>query len=207
MKYRLIAPGRVPYGGRFELNLPEKGIVGFGTAYEMLEYNVRKYRVANGIPTGLGFSEELEQEVCKKYNAECEMVDGILPLKRRLTLEDVVHGTKVLLALKLSGGALVPKEEAERRAAICSRCPLCITFPKPCTGLCQSLKEVVDAIIGGYTTIMDDDPRSCSICGCYASSQCRLHYNILEKGLNDEMKAQFKQAHVELGCWKHEGAM
>lgn len=202
MRMRLVSPGRVPYGGAYEIKEPEKGLVGTGTVFDMLETNVRKYRVAMGIPSGLGFSEELECEVCKKYPDECEITDSNLPLKRRLTLDDVVRGTKVLLALKLSGGQLVPKEEAERRAAICSRCPLAVTFPKPCNGLCASLKDVVDQIVGGYEISMDNDYRSCGICSCYIASQCRLPYSILEKGLNDEMKAQFQAASTQFGCWK-----
>jgi hypothetical protein len=207
MKYRLKELGQVPYGGGFEINRPDLGMVGSGTVFDMLDRNVRQYRRANGIPTGLGFSEELECAVCEKYPVECEPTDSNLPLKRRLTLDDVVRGTKVLLALKLSGSQLVPKEEAERRGAICARCPLAMQFPKPCNGLCAELKTVVDAIVGGYTTSMDNDYRSCAICSCYIGSQIRLPYAVLEKGLTHQMKLEFQTASQSFGCWKVPGAM
>ena len=79
MKMRLKAIGRVPYGGGFKINRPDLGMVGTGTAFDMLDRNVRAYRKANGIPTGLGFSEELEQQISELYPDEAEMVDPDLP--------------------------------------------------------------------------------------------------------------------------------
>ena len=196
----------MPYNAPYEINLPALGMVGTGTNFEMLSTNVRKYRLANGIPTGLGFEEELENEICKLWPNECEITDTILPLRRRLTLDDVVAGTKVLAAFKLAGSPLVPKEEAERRAAICSNCKLCVPFPRLCSGMCGSLKEVVDQVVGGYHINFDDDHRACSVCHCFAASHVRLPYSILEKGLNDEQKAQFLEAKRLFGCWKT-GAM
>jgi hypothetical protein len=178
-------------------------MVGFGTTFEMLETNVRKYRYANGIPCGLGFAEELEKEICLLYPAECQITDTVLPLQRRLTMDDVIAGTKVLAAFKASGSILVPKEEAMRRAAICSRCPLCVTFPKPCNGICESLRVVVAQVVSGYDMPeYDTDPRACSICHCFYSSHVRLPYDTLSVGLNNSEREQFQEAHKVFGCWK-----
>ena len=207
MRMRLRVPGQVPYGGGYTINRPDLGMVGVGTVFDMLERSVRAYRRANAIPTGLGFSEELETEICKLYPAEAEMTDTVLPLNRRLTLDDVISGTKVIAAFKASGSPLVSKEEATRRGAICSKCKLCQPFPKPCNGLCGGLKTIVDSVIGGYSTEYDDDPRACSICHCFYSSHIRIPYQFLEKGLNDQERAQFTEAHKLLGCWKVPGAV
>jgi len=202
MRLRIKHIGQVPYDAPYKINKPELGLVGWGTTFDMLEKHVREYRVANGIPTGLGFSEELETEICKLYPAECEMTDTILPLKRRLTMGDVISGTKVIAAFKKAGSPFVPKEEAMRRAEICSRCPLCQPIPRPCNGWCGELKTILDAVVGGYTLEQDNDYRGCSICHCVYSVQVKFPYEFLEKGLDDEQKAQFQEAHKLTGCWK-----
>jgi hypothetical protein len=202
MKMKLSRIGGVPYGGRYEINRPDLGMVGMGTAFDMLETNVRRYRKANGIPTGLGFSEELEQEICKLYPQECEHADPNLPSNIRLSFEDVVHGTQVLASFKLAGSPLVPKQEAERRASICSQCKLLVPFARPCGGLCGALKTAVDELVGGYEIAFDNDLRACGICHCFAASQVRIPYEHLEKGLTEQMKVQFQAAKAAWGCWK-----
>lgn len=209
MRYRLkYGTTAVPYNAPYEINRPDLGMVGFGSNFEMLETNVRKYRLANGIPTGLGFSEELESCVCQYYPNECTVTDTVLPLQRRLTFGDVVDGTKVIASFKAAGSPYVPKEEAERRAAICSRCPLCVTFPKPCNGICGELKTLVDSLLAGYQMPQyDSDPRACSICHCFFSAHVRIPYEYLNKGLDDEQRAQFQEAAKLSGCWKTVGAI
>lgn len=204
MKMKLIHAQRVPYGGLYDINRPDLGIVGRGTTFDQLETNVRAYRLANGIPTGLGFNEELEQVVCEHYTVECEGCDPDLPLKRRLGMAEVVAGTKVLLALKLSGGQLVSPEVANQRYDICSRCPLNMAFPVPCSGLCPEIKTLVDAIIGPGNDKYKNEKRSCAICGCYTGSHVWLPYEILAKGLDAQMKRSFKVAQREFHCWKVE---
>jgi hypothetical protein len=192
----------------YKINRPELGMVGWGTTFDMLETNCRTWCRANGFPMGLGYREHLEQEICKLYPNECEVSGGSLNMNARHTLDDIVSGTKVILSLKRSGDPLVPKEEAIRRGEICSRCKLCVTFPKPCNGLCPSLKDVVDQIIGGnYSTPFDEDIRACSVCHCYYAAHIRIPYVHLNKGLNDTERQQFQEAKQLFGCWKTEGAM
>lgn len=202
MKMRIKHPSQCPYGGLFDLNLPDQGMVGKGTSLERLEDSVRAWRKANGYPIGLDFPQELEQVVCERYPGECEGVDADLPLKRRLSLADVVRGTKVIAALKLSGASLVPREEALARYELCNRCPLNVYLPMPCGGHCGELKDVVADIIGGESMPFDSDSRSCAICGCYSAAHVRIPYDVLEKGLNDEMKRAFQKANQYWRCWK-----
>lgn len=208
MRYRVITPMQPPYGGMFKIERKDLGMVGFGTTFEMLERNVRKYRRDNGIPIGLSFSEELECQICINYPKECEASSDVLPFKRRIGYDDVVRGTKVLAELKVRlGGQLVPQEEANRRAHICNKCPLAQTFPTPCSGFCGELKSLIDTIIGGYATFLDGDKRACSVCRCFLASHVRVPYAALEAGLDAEMKAQFEEAAKDLGCWKVPGAL
>lgn len=207
MKMKLLRPQQPPYGGSYTINAPEIGFVGSGTSFEMLERNVRKYRLAMGMATGLGFAEELQQVVCEKYPDECEYADPNLPTQIRLGFEDVVHGTEVLVAFKTAGSPLVPQEEAVRRGAICSRCKICVPFQHSCGGLCGALKVAVDAMVAGYETPFDNDLRACGICRCFYSAHIRIPYRFLEKGLTPEMKVQFQAASQAMNCWKTEGAI
>lgn len=202
MRMRLKKRGQVPYGGMYEIKRHDLGMVGRATTFDGIRDQVFAYRRANALPIGLGFEEELENEICKLYPKECEGCDDRIPLKRRLSMADVVHGTKVILALKLAGGELVSNQEAMQRWEICNRCPLNVVFPIPCAGLCPELRSVVDGIIGGRRLPFDDDRRSCAICGCYSAAQVRVPYRHLEKGLTPEMKEAFQVAKTEFGCWK-----
>lgn len=208
MRYRVVYPGQVPYGGMYKIERKDLGMVGIGTTFEMLERNVKAYRRANGLPIGLGFSEELETQICINYPKECEATSDILPLQRRIGYDDVVRGTKVLAELKLRlGGKLVSQEEATRRAHICNNCKMAQVFPTPCSGFCGELKSLIDQIVGGYGTFLDGDKRACGICRCFLASHVRVPYAALEAGLDEEMKAQFAEAAKELGCWKVPGAL
>lgn len=196
-----------PYGGAYEIKRPDLGMVGIGTTFEMLEDKVRAYRRAMGMPTGLGFSEELEQKICELYPQEAEVCDPNLPRAMKLSYGDITAGTKVLWSFKKAGSPLVPQAEAVRRGAICSNCKLCVPFTKPCNGLCGELKDYVDYLTSGYTTPYDNDLRGCSICHCFYSGHIRIPYEHLNKGLNDEERSQFQAANQLWGCWKVPGAV
>lgn len=206
MKMKLRTTMQPPYGGMYRIDRPDIHMVGMGTSFEMLDTNCRKWRKNNGYPVGLGFSEELEQIICGMYPDEAEVADPTLPTQVKLGFDDVVRGTEVLVSFKAAGSPLVPKEEAERRAAICGRCKLLVPFSRPCGGLCGALKTAVDAVIGGYDIAFDNDLRACGICHCFAASHVRIPYAHLEKGLTPEMKAQFNAAAQIYSCWKVEGA-
>jgi len=209
MKMQLIHRNRVPYGGLYEINKPEIGMKGRATTFDSLILRVAEFRQANAIPIGLGFQDDLEREICKLYPQECEFDNSILPFKNKLYLSDVIHGTKVIASFKAAGSPYVSREEALRRGAICSKCPLCQPFPRTCAGMCGELKAIVDSLLTGYSTPYDQDERACSICHCFYSGHIRIPYVHLKKGLTDEMTQQFQTAHDEpsIGCWKVPGAL
>jgi hypothetical protein len=203
LKPKLKARGVVPYGGIFDLNLPEKGIVGKGTQFQSLCNDIRRYRKANAIPIGLGFEDEVEREVCAKYPAECNETDIRIPDRnRRCTFDDVILGTKVMVRLKLSGNKLVSHEEANRRAKICSTCPNNITPALPCGGVCGELANVINAIVGGNGTPFDPKLNSCAICCCYLSASVWVPLEVQTPDLPDLYKLQFQTAKEMCGCWK-----
>lgn len=199
---KLINASRIPYGGMYVLNVPEKGIVGHGMNFPALLRSITEWRRANSIPVGLGFEEEVERTVCEKYPAECEnpiIIRRVQSRGGRLRFSTILRGTQALLSFKLAGSPLVSQEVAESRAAICAPCRYNQEFSQPCGGGCASLKSAVLAIVGGNTTPYDAQLKSCGICGCVAAAHIWLPNEILAKGVTDAMREEF--ATVE-NCWK-----
>lgn len=194
----VIGDFHVPYGSKFEVIDPATKLTITGTTFRMLFNAACASRKANSVPEGLGFREEVMDWVCQKYPQECKPVDFSRP-KTSLSLSDVLRGTHVLVAFKLAGSPLVDSKEAERRAGICAQCKLNVAFPKPCGGLCGELKTMVDTIIGNVRTPTDNSNKSCAICRCYTSAHVWLPLDILDKGLTDDMRKQFKSVP---DCWK-----
>lgn len=208
MKLRLLYPGRVPYGGGYDINKPELGMVAYGTTFEQLEARIRIYRKANGIPTGLDFSNELQALVCQLYPQECDWFDPNIPETKVLTMDQVVRGTRVLFGLVkewakyLIGVAehpLVDQETANTRASKCASCKYNVPFRRPCSGLCGELLTLVNLIKGGRKTPHDGDMKSCSICGCVTEAHVWPRLDLLAKGVTEEQKNQFRMVPW---CWK-----
>jgi len=192
----------IPYGGGYYLNLPDKGMVGGGSSFGMLVANIQKWRTANGWPVGLGLEQELEQEVCKAYPAECDETSEMVPTRHR-SLHDIILGTRTLFSHKLAGSPLVSHAEAERRASVCVKCPNNIHYTTPCGGICGELKDVVNALVGGHGTKFDGALKACAICSCELTSAVWMPIDFQVEGLSDLQKSQFAQARQDYGCWKN----
>jgi hypothetical protein len=195
---KITHPQATPYGGTYKLNLPEMGTVGEGRDFNHLVRSVADHRRANALPVGLGLADEVERECCKAYPDMCMDKDPNLPTVKRLSWSGVLRGTTVLSSLIASGDPLVPRDEAIRRAKICSECRYCVEFSKPCGGICGPLLTAVKALIGSASTPYDKG-KSCGICECYADAHVWVPMEHLDKGLTDTMRAQF--ANISW-CWK-----
>lgn len=199
MKLRLKHPQVIPYGGSWIINRPDLGVVGKGLQFHNLVVSVKAWRQANGCPIGVAFEEEVEQAACLTYPAECEEIHGPNLRKRNLQLSDIVTGTKTMLRFKLSGSPLVSAEEANRRASICVKCPYNTTFAKPCAGICDELKNIVQDIIGARGTQHDARLHSCNICGCFLQAAVWVPNEISVPPLHESQKEAFKAISH---CWK-----
>lgn len=208
-----IKPGLgTPYGGQFELNLPEKAIVGYGQDFETMLRRVISYRQANGMPVGLGVREEVEAAACAKYQDMCFESDDRVPSSHQLHWEDVLRGTKVMAqlvggrivaALGIGESPLVTQEEAERRAAICEPCPFNQQFTQQCgSTLCGALLEMANDITGNRTTPRDANLKSCQICKCFLRPAVHVRLDIQIAGLTEDERKQFAYARETAGCWK-----
>jgi len=187
-----------PYGGLWKLNRPDLGIVGEGYVFDILVENCKKWRQSNGLPIGLGFSQEVEAACCADKPDHCKPCSPKLA-PRTLGFSDVMTGTASMFSFMVAGKPLVTGAEAERRAAICSKCPFNVAFKTPCAGICESLKRMVRAIVGKATTSQDASLRSCHVCGCFLQSAVWLPLDLQIKPLTEKQKATLVSIPH---CWK-----
>jgi len=198
MEQAITAPSSPPYGGQWVLNRSDVGIVGKGYIFEVLVEDCKKWRLANGLPVGIGFQYEVERVCCEQYPAECQPKD-IAKLPRKLTFSDVLTGTSTMFSFVAAGRRLESVEVAENRAATCAQCSFNVPFSTPCSGICNSLKELVAAIVGSATTSKDAELNSCYFCGCFLKSAVWLPLEMQLKPLSEEQRRNL--ASVK-NCWK-----
>jgi len=187
----------VPPGG-WLYKCPTTGTEITATTYPNIADKVRKFCEANGFP----FSEHsMDQVLCEHaHEIVCVGVpDGpARPRMRTMSFDDVLRGTKVILALKTRGkGQLVPAEEAEERSKTCASCSFNMEHEKKCPGICKQLEKVITALVGGAKTERDAQLKSCQVCGCVNKAQVWVPYDILRVGVTAEMDTQWPEY-----CWK-----
>lgn len=193
----------MPYGGTWNFTDPHSGQQFSHYQLEGLLDKIRAHRLANGFPIGLEFEKEVEQQLCLNHAQECDDLPEGLPYRTNLTLQDVIRGSSVMMRFYAQGKPMVSREEAERRAAICVKCPLNDNYSKPCSvGICKELKDIVSAVVGHTGTRFDVDLKSCRICRCLNQASIWLELDTQCPSLTDEMKTQFKYAKEKWGCWK-----
>lgn len=204
---RLVARGRIPYGGGFHVTDPMLGVELFAVTFEQLVAKARAARLANGVPVGLGFEDEVEKWCCQAYPVECVNVDPSLPKRRKLTLDDVVRGTRVMASFVVGGRKVVGEEEAQARTEVCLRCPMNQGFAKPCSGVCKELEGVVMAAVGQRLTKGGERLKACGVCACFLRAAVWLPLETQCVGMGEAMKEEFRRMREVSGCWKQCGSL
>lgn len=200
MKLKIKNKSQIPYGGVWRYTDPNSHQEFTHYLYDGLVEKIRAHRIANNFPVGLGFEEEIESQLALTHSEEAEPFDPRVPRRKSLNLSDVIRGSQVMLSFYAAGKPLVLREEAERRAKICLSCVYNAGYSKPCSiGICRELREVVGSVINHVGTQYDKDLHVCHVCSCYNAAQIWIPYDILDKGLTDEMRVQFSLVEH---CWK-----
>ena len=201
-------PHNIPASGTYETVDRLTKIRCASPTFEGLIDKINHVRNAMGAVSGLDLRTEVENWICAEHPEDCTEVDMNIPRRRKINLSDVIRGTRVMVAFKLAGSPLVEREEAERRGAICKECHFNQRFDKPCTGICPELQTVVNAVVGHQGTHYDQYLNACSICACMLQAAIWIPLDIMDKGLTDEMRAQFSKVTIkmpsgfEIPCWK-----
>jgi hypothetical protein len=199
---RLKNKHQIPYG-YWSVKDRLSGQLFKAVTWDHLLSNMIQARRANGLPVGLEFESEVESWAALDHPDESENYDERLPKKRRIGLDDIIRGTKVMATFTLSGRQLVPREEAERRASICAACFMNQSFSKPCSGICNELKELVLGFVGNQSTTQDSKLFACGVCNCFLQAAVWLPLETQCVGVTEEMRGQFNAIREQHPCWKN----
>lgn len=180
--------------GGWRYRQPETGYVVHSIVWEELVRRVASHRVANGIALAPGWEVQLEHDVCEQGQHDgrvCQFVAEPAP-RRAVGLSDVLNFLRVA-ARWLPSREWAPQEEADRRAAICAKCPLNVIVDG-CSS-CRNLVKDVAEFLGSRTTPDDGSLNACGVCGCSNKAQVHLPMEALAKGVTPDM--EFPE-----WCWK-----
>ena len=187
----------IPTGG-WVYTHPNTGFVVTAPTWNDLILRIRKYRIANGIPLGTNFEENIGSEICQqqKWPEPICVQEEPTPLKlRNIGMQDIVGFLKVLKHWLLNNPVFVEPEEAERRAGICSTCPYNVDV-SGCMG-CTNIAGLIFNVTGDRKTSYDLKLRNCQMCGCVNKAQVWVPKETLAQGLTTEIKESLPE-----WCWK-----
>jgi len=175
---RLVDVARVP-GEGWKAKQPETGFVVKGQSLPGLIRNVLVYRNANQLPCPANYKRMVESQVCATMPAD-EALEKCMALakddqqnppelrQRRSSIEDLKNfalAVEGLIESRATGTRVhVDKEEAERRAEICAKCPKNLPVGN-CWG-CGVLGNLYRKLLGHLSSSKDPVLQSCDVCGC-----------------------------------------
>lgn len=172
-------PHEAPNGG-WRYTDSRTGIKFADNALNAIYQRVYKTWMANDIPVPENWKEVVADEICTQL-PHCNCREAGVP-ERYMTLEDVARFGVTLKNWLASGGAFVPQEEADRRAAICRKCP----ENRPvgmCLGCSATLRWMAERV-GWPSTKVDPELQSCAICSCLNRLKVHVPLGVIDnKGL------------------------
>ncbi len=156
----------VPGGWRYRQ--PETGAAIEAPHWTDLVRAVKAHRVANNLPVGLLFEQEIEQQLCERTPEYCNEsgIEGPAVFGFGLTFETILRGTSTLASWFLQGRPKVDQAEADQHAAICTTCPQNQPAEgcSPCNW--KRLQQVIETVTGAGRTANDAALQTCRLCGC-----------------------------------------
>jgi hypothetical protein len=151
--------------------------------FSILIEKIYALRERNGGDLAPEWIERVADDLCDKYKIQkCPPKPANQPV-RKIRLGDISRFLKTVKNWMASGGVPVDPSEANRRAEICSKCPMnvdvsgCLACKKLVSSLFPSLK--------GLTTDHDAELEGCAGCGCQLKMKVWLPFEVLPDGLED----------------------
>lgn len=194
-----------PPGG-WKYTVPETGITITAQFYSILVPRVTQHLLANGIPVDDERMMLIEDAACRETQPPgtwCAKRDpkpvAGMPIPLLATVESFLKCIWTALVAR----KFVPREEAERRLAICMKCPLRSTTPSGCSG-CYTLLKKANSLMekkGALSVEPDEDGTvrdACSACWCLITLKPWMTSATLDK-----CEGGSKPPYAE-GCWRLE---
>lgn len=188
-----------PPGG-FSYYQKETGYNVTGITWRQLLDRVAQHRRNNNLPIGEDFGNEIEQAICDRLSIESQLdyCDMGARIPKSVAWQQIEGFLKFVGAHILARGALVTQEEAERRAAICARCPLNMGLHG--CAVCRSTVEVFRQTILERSTQQDAVLQACGICGCELKTMVHVPTETLNAGGEKDYSINPK-------CWRLQGGV
>lgn len=206
LKLRVARDDSPPRGG-WKFTVPETGMVLTELSVASLRDLVRRHYEVNDMKLPRGYREWFEDEMCRQGNllgSVCEEVPKVQPPQvLSLSIPMIERFVKTIWGLSKGGDVpkLVEQEEAERRAAICARCPLNVSVHIPCKG-CRGLIRRVGEVLGNRTTSLDDKLETCAACSCDLKLKIHISNEVIDKAEGRRMPEYWEEG----PCWRLENS-
>lgn len=186
---------------KFTYRFPQDGFVATANCKTDWFAAIEKHAKDNSYDLPENWREIAEDALCRRLSGEWCI--GGTPnsfVNTRFTLDDFLRGTKVLGSFALSSDEVVDPSEAERRALICSRCPVNVRVPgcSTCSGMANAIAEAK----GARGTKYDHLLLACGVCHCSNESQVWVPAEHLAKGVTPEMMQTYREIDETGECWK-----
>lgn len=152
----------------------------------------KDHLVANNTPVPPTLESDMQQQLCLTLPPGFCLYDDDNRPRPNMSLEwgDVMGGLKTFAKWIAEGCQYVSQGEAERRAAVCSRCYLNVNV-QGCSGCQKAVAEVVRE----KKTKLDASLKTCAVCKCFLKAKVHFPISTLD---TDNEKVQ--QMYPEF-CW------
>ena len=187
---------RTPLNG-WRYLVPATGVLVTAPHFDTLILKVPKHLEANSLPVDVNLEKKIEAYMCEEVPSGCEELSAERIASKKISVGDVLRFTAMIGADMLNGRKRVDKEEANRRAKVCVRCPDNID-PAGCSTCNRGrMEKLVEKLTGSIATKHDAQLKSCRHCGCINKAQVWFPLDILQKFTSTETNKSLPS-----NCWK-----
>lgn len=205
MSYHLNNPMHVPPGG-YRYVQPETGEVFDGQCLSGTVDLVGRHRQTMSLarPSPDEIRADVEDQICMRVGHEwcSHMKAGSWGF--RVDWDTIQAGTRALMAWALAAvkgeNPYVDQAEANRRAAICSKCWAnhSIGGCAGC-GMADRIRDLLTDAKGDRRTPLDERLGHCLVCGCSNAAQIWIRPDLLDGAMSDHQRACYGEIP---NCWK-----
>lgn len=183
--------GECPQDG-YRYVFPDDGYVVHAWTYVDWVQAARNHLQANQKPIPDTLEADMQHQLCLTLRPGYCLYDDEKRPRPNMSLSwgDVAEGLKTFSRWIASGCQFVVQSEAERRAAICSRCYLNVNVQG-----CSACQKAVTEVIGDKKTKVDSALRSCAVCKCFL--RAKVHFPIETLDTDSSKVQELYPGH----CW------
>ena len=158
----------------------------------------RNHLQGNNLPIPQDLEAKMEDQLCNTIPPEwCDQVDPNKPyVSTSFSWSDVKAGVDVFISWLTGGAKLVPQDEADRRARICSGCYLNVNVEG-----CATCHKAASLLTWAQKTQYDDNLKACAVCHCLNKAQVHFPIDALESSDDSARQAMYPSF-----CWKNKSS-